>query len=287
MAQRRKRKKTRQRKELWMGVAVLSGVLVLLLVVALSLAGTETLSPETEPPQTEVPVPTTLPPPEANPYGPMDFQYEGKYLTCIAGESTLGIDVSVHQREIDWEQVAASPVEFVILRLGYRGYESGLVQLDSYAKDNYKGAKAAGLKVGVYFFSQALNKWEAIEEAKFVLEEIRDWELDLPIVYDWEYVGEHARTAGMDARQVTDCTLAFCRTLEAADREVMIYFNSHQAEEHLIIEEVTDYPFWLAMYTDRMTYDYKVQMWQYTDSGQVPGIQGNVDLNLWFTYPNP
>ncbi len=283
-----KGKKAKQRRELWLGVLVLTGVLVALLAVALSLGPAQRPAPETAPPETtQVPetVPPTLPPPEANPYGPMDFQYQGKYLTCLAGESALGIDVSVHQGEIDWQQVAASPVEFVFLRLGYRGYESGLLNMDRYAQENYQGAKAAGLKVGVYFFSQALNPQEAVEEAEFVLAQTADWELELPIVYDWEYVGEHARTADMDARQVTDCTLAFCRTIAAAGRDVMIYFNSHQAQEHLILEEVTDYPFWLAMYTDRMTYAYKVQLWQYTDSGHVPGIEGNVDLNLWFTYP--
>ena len=281
-----KRKKSKKRKELWMGVAVLSVILAVLLGIALSLAG-EPAPPSveefpTQPPQT---VPPTLPPPEENPYGPMDFQYEGQYLTCTAGESTLGIDVSTHQGVIDWQQVAASPVEFVMIRVGYRGYESGWIQADDYAKANYEGAKAAGLKVGVYFFSQALDEWEAVEEASFVLSAIKDWQLDLPVVYDWEYVKEEARTGRMNARQVTDCTLAFCRVIQAAGYQPMVYFNTHQAQEHLILEEVTAYPFWLAMYSDRMTYAYKVRMWQYTDKGKVPGIEGSVDLNLLFTYP--
>lgn len=281
-----KRKKAKQRRELLMGVSVLSVTLAVLLIIAVSLAGDrQSPSLETEPAEPLETVPPTLPPPETNPYGPMDFQYEGKYLTCIAGDSTLGIDVSAYQGDIDWEQVAASPVEFVMIRLGYRGYESGWIQADDYARANYEGARAAGLKVGVYFFSQAVNEWEAVEEASFVLSAIRDWELDLPVVYDWEYVKEEARTGQMNARQVTDCTLAFCRAIEARGYEAMVYFNTHQADEHLVIEEVTEYPFWLAMYTDRMTYDYKVRMWQYTDRGQIPGIEGYVDLNLWFRYP--
>lgn len=283
-----KRKKSKKRRELWTGVAVLSAILVVLVGIAVSLAGTPgQLSENTVPTMTLETQPPTLPPPEENPYGPMDFQYEGQYLTCIAGESTLGIDVSTYQGQIDWQQVAESPVEFVMIRVGYRGYESGWIQDDDYAKANYEGAKAAGLKVGVYFFSQALDEWEAVEEASFVLSKIKGWELDLPVVYDWEYVKEEARTGQMDARQVTDCTLAFCRVIKAAGYQPMVYFNTHQAEEYLILEEVTQYPFWLAMYSDRMTYEYKVQMWQYTDKGKVPGIEGNVDLNLWFTYAKP
>lgn len=265
-----------------MGIGVLSATLAILMCLAVTLPGsgaqppTQTFTPSTEPAQPM--------PPEKNPYGPMDFQYQGKYLTCIAGESTLGIDVSAYQGEIDWEQVAESEVEFVMIRLGYRGYSSGKIQEDEYAQANYVGAKAAGLKVGVYFFSQALNEREALEEAAFVLSRIRGWDLDLPVVYDWEYVKKEARTGDMDARRVTDCTLTFCRIVKARGYQPMVYFNTHQAQEHLVLEEVTGYPFWLAMYSDRMTYDYKVQMWQYTDRGQVPGIEGNVDLNLWFTY---
>lgn len=281
-----KRKKAKQRRELWMGVIVLSVTLAVLLGIAVSLAGKPSEpSLETAPTKPSETQPPTLPPPEENPYGPMDFQYEGQYLTCTAGESILGIDVSTYQGDIDWEQVAASPVEFVMIRIGYRGYESGWIQADDYAQANYEGAKAAGLKVGVYFFSQALDEWEAVEEASFVLAKIKNWELDLPVVYDWEYVKEEARTGQMDARQVTDCTLAFCRVIQAAGYQPMVYFNTHQADEHLIIEEVTGYPFWLAMYSDRMTYEYKVQMWQYTDKGKVPGIEGHVDMDLLFLYP--
>ena len=227
-----KRKKAKQRRELWMGVIVLSVTLAVLLMIAVSLAGGgQEPTLETEPSEPAETVPPTLPPPEANPYGPMDFQYEGKYLTCTAGESVLGIDVSTHQGRIDWDQVAQSPVEFVMIRIGYRGYESGWIQADDWAQTNYEGAKAAGLKVGVYFFSQAVSEWEAVEEASFVLSAIKDWELDLPVVYDWEYVKEEARTGHMNARQVTDCTLAFCRAVKARGYDVMVYFNTHQAEE--------------------------------------------------------
>lgn len=275
-----KRKKHKRRGELWVGIGALAAVLVILLAVAVSLPSPPEIL-ETEPPETTLPEPTQ-PTVEPNPYGPFDFQYEGKYLTCIAGKSVLGIDVSSHQGEIDWTQVAGAGIEFVMIRAGNRGYKYAQINEDEYARRNYEGAKEAGLKVGVYFFSQAISVEEAIEEANFLLNMIRDWELDMPVVYDWEFVSAEARTGQMDARSVTDCTLAFCQVIEAAGYQSMIYFNSHQATEHLILTEVDDYPFWLAMYTDRMTYRNKVEMWQYTDQGQVPGISGNVDMNLWF-----
>lgn len=265
---------------LWAGALGL--VLLILLAVVLCLPrDTRDMPPQT----TGTPAETTqatLPPPEANPYGPPDFQYDGGYLTCLAGESVLGIDVSSHQEEIDWQAAAAAGIRFVMLRVGYRGYEQGTIFADPLAQENYLGAKAAGLQVGAYFFSQALSTREALEEADFLLDAIRDWELDMPVVYDWEYIDQDARTAGMDARAVTDCTLAFCQAVEQAGYQPMVYFNRHQARELLHLEELTQYPFWLAMYSDRMTYPYKIHMWQYTCEGSVPGIQGNVDINLFF-----
>lgn len=285
-----KRKKKNLRKELWAGVATLSVVLALLLSLAVSLQEIVPTPEQTDPPQTtaETTLPTeaTLPEPQSNPYGPMDFQYDGIYLTCAAGPSTLGIDVSSHQGDIDWQQVAETGIEFVMIRVGNRGYKYGQITADEYAQINYSGAKAAGLKIGVYFFSQAVDPTEALEEAAFVLEQIEGWELELPVVYDWEYVNSEARTGAMDAQTVTGCTLAFCQAVEAAGYEAMVYFNSHQADEHLILSQIVEYPFWLAMYTDRMTYPYKVRMWQYTDRGTVPGIEGYVDLNLWLLEPD-
>jgi len=265
---------------LWAGALGL--VLLVLLVVAVCLPReSEEIPPQTTQSTAET-TQATLPPPEANPYGPLDFQYAGKYLTCLAGESVLGIDVSSHQEQVDWQAVADAGIRFVMLRVGYRGYEQGAIQADALAQENYLGAKAAGLQVGTYFFSQAVSTQEALEEADFLLDAIRDWELDMPVVYDWEYIDRDARTADMDARTVTDCTVAFCQAVEDAGYQPMVYFNRHQARDFLYLEELTRYPFWLAMYSDRMTYPYKIDMWQYTCEGSVPGIQGDVDINLFF-----
>lgn len=243
---------------------------------------------ETAPPAATEPAETgpTLPPPEANPYTRIDFQYnKNNFLSCIPGDSINGIDVSYHQGEIDWEQVAASGIEFAIIRVGYRGYgQSGKLVEDTEFHNNIQGALAAGLDVGVYFFSQAVTLEEVEEEAAFLLERIGDYAFTMPVVFDWEYVSDQARTANVDARTLTDMTLHFCGIMEEAGYQPMVYFNRNQAANLMYLEELTDYPFWLAAYTDRMTYAYKVDMWQYTDNGRVAGIAGPVDINILFYY---
>ena len=265
---------------------LMPGILALLTVmalVALLLGGMAALRPGSEPELTTDPTvgTTVAPSPEPNPYGPEDFVYEGDFLTCAAGESILGIDVSTFQDSVDWEAVKEAGVEFVFIRLGYRGYETGKINMDNRCLEHYAGAKAAGLKIGAYFYSQAITVQEAVAEAEFALEIIQDWQLDLPVVYDWEYVSADARTGNMDARLLTDCTLAFCRRVELAGHRPMIYFNTTQARDLLYLSELRDYPFWLAQYNDGMDFPYRVEMWQYTSRGSVPGIQGDVDLNLW------
>lgn len=228
---------------------------------------------------------TTLPPPTENVFTPKDFGYVGDYLTCLTDESVLGIDVSKYQGQIDWQQVKAAGIEFVMIRLGYRGYGAeGKLNEDPFAQDNYRGAKEAGLKVGAYFFSQATSVEEAEEEARFAMEISGEWELEMPLVYDWECLADDYRTVGVDARMLTDYTKAFCNAVEAGGYDSMIYFNPDQSQKQMNLEELVDYGFWLAMYSDQMDYPYKVDMWQYTNTGSVPGIAGNVDINLFFPY---
>lgn len=237
--------------------------------------------PPTEPPTEPEP---TSPPPESNPYGHLDFQFQGRYLKLIEGESITGIDVSSHQKQIDWAQVKASGVDFAMIRVGYRGYEKGTLNMDQFAKANLEGAAAAGLDVGVYFFSQALTPEEAEEEAYFLLDAIRDYEITMPVVYDWEHVSsEDARTADMRDRQIlTDCSRVFLETVEAAGYWPMLYFNRNQGKKLLDLGALDEYDFWLAAYTPRMTYPYKIKMWQYTNEGIVPGVTGPCDINVFF-----
>ena len=240
----------------------------------------------TEPP-TEAPTEEpTLPPPEENPFDRLDFQYEGNYLKLREGESIIGIDVSHWQKLVDWEQVKASGVEFAMIRLGYRGYEQGGLNVDSYATANIDGAIAAGMDVGVYFFSQAITPEEAEEEAYFVIEHLEPYRehITMPVVFDWEHVSSaSARTADMrDPDVLTDCTLAFLQTIEAAGYRPMVYFNRTQSWKYLNLEEVKEYEFWLAAYTQRMEFPYKIKMWQYTSTGRVPGVDGDCDINIYF-----
>ncbi len=281
-------------------LAIIAGVLALITAVLTVVCLPYMIKPEEDPqqllqgghtatmplpPPTEGPqIPTEpVPEPEKSPYGKLDFQYEGRYLGCTKADTIPGVDVSYYQGNIDWEKVKASGIEFAIIRLGYRGYgQEGKLVEDKLFTQNIEGALAAGLKVGVYIFSQAITVEEALEEADFVLERIEKYDITMPIVYDWEYVSEEARTANMDRRTLTDCYKAFCEKITEAGYTPMAYFNSYQSRSLMYLTELEEYPFWLALYSDRMTYPYRFEMWQYTDSGRVPGIEGNVDINLFF-----
>ena len=221
-----------------------------------------------------------------NPYGPGDFESQGQYMTCTVGPSLAGVDVSAWQEEIDWPQVKAAGMEFAMIRLAWRGSSEGGIFTDEQAVRNYEGARAAGLQVGGYFFSQAITPEEAVEEAEYLLALIDGWQIDLPIAYDWEFAGG-PRTDGMDARAITECAKAFCRTIEAAGYDAMIYYNPHMAYYQIYLEELEEYGFWLAMWQEEMDFPYKVDVWQYTDQGAVPGIEGDVDLDLYFIYDDP
>lgn len=218
-----------------------------------------------------------------NPYGPEDFIYKEDYLTCTAGESRLGVDVSSHQGVIDWQAVADSGVEFAMIRIGFRGYQEGEINADTRARENIEGAKAAGLDVGVYFFSQAVTRQEAAREAAWCVTFLEDMELDMPLVYDWEHVAsDEARTADLEDRDLlTACARSFCDVVKAAGYEPMVYFNVYQAKDLYDLTALQDYGFWLAQYLDGLDFPHAVDLWQYTESGEVDGIQGKVDLDLW------
>lgn len=218
-----------------------------------------------------------------NPYSPADFSLsEDGTVTCLTGSAVRGIDVSGFQGEVDWQQVKQSGIEFVFIRVGYRGTTEGGLYKDEMAQDHYEGAMAAGLQVGAYFFSQALSPEEAKEEARFAMEQIVGWELTLPLVYDWEWVDDQSRTAQVDGKTLTACTAAFCQTVSDGGLTPMIYFNTHQALEQLELEQLVDYGFWLAQYDGVLDFPYQVACWQYSCTGTVPGISGHVDMNLYF-----
>lgn len=271
---------------------IAAGALILIFVVIFIVTELGRSRPDTPQPdsqtqgteQTDSTEESTLPPPEANPIGLGDFALEGDYLTCLTAPSVLGIDVSEWQGQIDWQQVKAAGVEFVMIRAGWRGSEQGVLAEDTCAQSNYAGAVAAGLKVGAYFFSQAITVDEAVEEAEFLLNIIKDWSVEMPVVYDWEFIDLQSRTGKLDNRTLTECVKAFCNRVALSGYQPMVYFNKDVSFDRMYLRELTEYPFWLAHYDTVMNYPYKVDMWQYTETGAVPGIEGNVDINLYFPW---
>lgn len=195
-----------------------------------------------------------------------------------------GIDVSAYQGEIDWQKVADSGVEFAMIRCGYRGYGKGTIKEDEYFRANIKGALDAGLDVGVYFFSQAINTWEAREEAAFVLDVIKDYPVTYPVVFDWEPIDgvSSARTNGLGAEAITGCAGIFCDLVEQAGYDPAIYFNQDLGYLSYQLDVLEERDFWLAEYNPQPSFYYHFDLWQYTHKGSVPGIEGSVDLNLDF-----
>ena len=198
-------------------------------------------------------------------------------------KALLGVDVSHHQQEIDWEAVAADGVDFAMLRLGYRGYESGQMNPDPLFEQNYEGATRAGLKVGVYFFSQAVNPVEAAQEAEFVLATLNGRPLDYPVVFDWETIhhSENPRTLYVTEEEMTGLAQAFVEKIRKdGNYEPMIYFNTLMGYLGYDLGQLEDVDYWLARYDNDPDFYYDYALWQYTHTGKVDGIQGDVDLNL-------
>lgn len=197
--------------------------------------------------------------------------------------SICGIDVSKYQGDIDWEQVKASGVEYAIIRLGYRGMNEGTLELDPYYFDNVKEAAAAGVKIGIYFFSQAKNTEEAVEEAEFVLQHIQEYAITYPVVFDTEEVTTYdARANGLSRTERTDCCIAFCEKIKEAGYTPMIYANTRYMVMGLELERLNEYDKWFAYYGSSHIFPYEFTMLQYSDTGRVPGIDGDVDLDVSF-----
>lgn len=195
-----------------------------------------------------------------------------------------GIDVSKWQGKINWEQVKADGYEFAFLRLGYRSYgKAGELSIDNTFYYNIENARKHGLDVGVYFFSQAVSEEEALEEANFVLATLGEYQLQLPIVYDPELIShDDARTDYVTGEQFTKNTIVFCEAIKAAGFDTMIYSNMIWEADIFDMSKLQDYDFWYADYeaTPQTPYDFK--FWQYSCTGKVSGINGNVDLNIQF-----
>ena len=195
-----------------------------------------------------------------------------------------GVDVSEHQLDIDWKQVAASGVDYAYIRVGWRGYTEGGLFEDAYFERNIQGALDAGLHVGVYMFSQAVTVQEAIEEADFVLERIGKYNVTLPVVFDWEKIeAAEARSHGLTMELRTDCARAFFETVKSAGYVPCVYFNRNLGYYGYDLTRLTDYEFWFSLPESGFpNFYYACDMWQYSFTETVPGIAEPTDMNLWF-----
>ncbi len=198
--------------------------------------------------------------------------------------SHKGIDVSKFQGAIDWEAVAADGVEFAFIRVGNRGYGAeGKLLEDEMFETNIEGALQAGIKVGVYFYTQALNEEELLEEAELVLRKIAPYKVECPVVYDVELVsGANGRMNALSAKERTDLTLLFCETIAEAGYKPMIYYNMEMAALKLEVERLEAYEKWFAYYNQDLYFPYDYKIWQYSHTGRVNGIKGEVDMNISF-----
>ncbi len=219
-----------------------------------------------------------------NPYHSGDYYRRGDFIQCSKSEvSRVGIDVSSHQKEIDWNAVADAGVDFAMVRVGYRGYTEGDIFPDTTAIDNIEGALNAGLDVGAYFYSQATTEEEALEEAQFVLKAVEGYTLKYPIVFDWERVHtDSSRTINVTGDEMTDFAQIFCSEIEKLGYTAGIYFNQSDGYNCFSLRTLRDYDFWLAEYADTQSFAYAVQLWQYDNAASVPGIEGPVDVNLCY-----
>ncbi len=224
----------------------------------------------------------------ANDLLPEDFT-EGRY-TGSAYTVYDGIDVSEHQGLIDWEAVAAEGIDFAIIRAGYRGYSEGGLFVDDYFSENMNGAIENGIDIGIYFFSQAISPEEAVEEADFLVEEMLSLytheTFALPIFYDWESIGnDSARTDGLEGEIITECALAFCARLEELGYTPGVYAYRNLGYFSYDLPRMTHLAWWVAALNDYPDFYYKHSFWQYSITGAVAGIDGDVDRNMMFV-PN-
>lgn len=205
---------------------------------------------------------------------------EIRKIQKTTSNSRVGIDVSKWNGDIDWDKVKNAGIEFAIIRAGYRGSVTGSLVEDPYFAGNMRGAAASGMPVGVYFFTQAVNEVEAVEEASAVLQLVREYELDYPIFIDTEGAGGNGRADGLDVETRTLVCEAFCRTIENAGYEAGVYGSRNWYNHNLQTDRLEDYCIWLAEYRSIPIYQGYYQMWQYTSKGSIDGIEGNVDMNI-------
>jgi len=222
-----------------------------------------------------------------NSYNLDNFVMEDGYMAYYDDKgnkiSHLGVDISYHQEEINWEELKASGCEFVIIRCGFRGYSEGGLKIDEKFEEYAKAANEYDIPMGVYFFTQAIDVSEAKEEAEFVLDLIKDYKVSYPVIFDTEYMSNknaRTRTNEISRELRTQMCKTFCETVLAAGYYPMIYASENWIRRDLVYEDLQEYDFWAPQYLDNNDFLYDFTIWQYTESGRMAGIKGEVDLDI-------
>ena len=207
----------------------------------------------------------------------MKYYENGKKISFV------GADISKYQENVDFETLKNEGVDYVMIRVGARGYSTGQITLDDNFDDNMVRAKEAGLDVGVYFYSQAISEAEAVEEANFVLEHIAGYEIDYPVAFLMEKISnDKARIDGLSKNDKTMAARAFLNTVKDAGYMPMVYGTKEWLIKEVDLSKLTEYDIWLSQNEDIPDYPYRFTMWQYTSTGEIGGIEGYANLSVNF-----
>lgn len=216
-----------------------------------------------------------------------DFETGEDGIPVYKGEAydtRLGVDVSFYQGDIDWQKVADAGVEFAMIRCGYRGSSEGELFVDEKFEQNIQGAIDAGLDVGVYFFSQSTGAIEAAEEALFVLDLIKDYEIRMPVAFDWEPL-EESRAQDIDRDELTASALVFCEMVKDAGYTPCVYLYRYIAYYDYELSRLAGIPLWIGAPGTTLDFYYEAAIWQFSFTSRIDGIDADVDLNLQFYAP--
>ncbi len=205
---------------------------------------------------------------------------EIKKLQKTTANSSVGIDVSKRNKDIDWDKVKAAGVDFAIIRAGYRGSQTGALVEDLYFRQNMRGAANANIKTGVYFFTQATNEAEAVEEASMVVQLLQEYDIQYPVFIDTGGTGGNGRADALDRETRTGVCEAFCQTIENEGYQAGVYASCNWYNNCIEAKRLEKYFIWLAEYREEPLYQGEYQVWQYTSEGSIDGIEGNVDMNV-------
>lgn len=222
-----------------------------------------------------------------NSYIEENFMIEDGYMVYYdeSGNkiSHLGIDLSYHNDMVDWDKLATSGIEFVMLRCGYRGYTEGGLIVDDKFKEYAQEANRVGINLGVYFYTQAITVEEAVEEADFVIDLIKDYSIQYPVGWDTEYLNEEkarTNTTEIDKDLRSQMAIAFCERIKEEGYYPVIYVSENWMRRNMNAEMISSYDIWAAQYQPQNDFLYDFAIWQYTESGSVMGINQEIDLDI-------